>query len=557
LYDDAATLTGAVSAPTGTTRFRPVLSRRERLAASVLVGCNIAVGATFVAWMALPAHLPLGGLSEVARDAALAGYVLLLVHALAMLCQNATLWVFCLRATDPVPVLAPTNLRVAVMTTIVPGKEPLELVARTLAAMTRIRYPGRVDVWILDEGDDPEVKRLAAHLGVYHFSRNDRSEYNQPSGPFKARTKAGNHNAWRAEHERDYDVVAQMDPDHVPLPAFLMRTLGYFTDPDVAFVVAPQVYGNLLQGFVQHAAASQAYVFHGVIQRGGNALGAPLLIGTNHLYRPSAWARVGGYQDSIIEDHLTAMHTFATLNPDTGNRYRGVYTPDIVAVGEGPGSWTDFFNQQKRWAYGIWQILLEHTPRLFGRLDGGQRLAFGLLQSFYPTVAAVWALGTVLALFSGVTGIPTVTEPVGIWLGLWAATVTSSLGLFLWLRRFNLVEHERRELGITGMAMLVATLPVYVSAGGSALLRRPLGYAVTAKGALASRDRLRTFRPHLVWAAIAGAGLGISLARRDTAAPAVWLVVTLVMTLAPAIAHLLTRPRRRAGTGRHEAEPGR
>jgi cellulose synthase/poly-beta-1,6-N-acetylglucosamine synthase-like glycosyltransferase len=36
-----------------------------------------------------------------------------------------------------------------------------------------------------------------------------------------------------------------MDPDHVPRKNFLMRTLGYFKDQDVAFVVAPQVYGNI------------------------------------------------------------------------------------------------------------------------------------------------------------------------------------------------------------------------------------------------------------------------------------------------------------------------
>ena len=93
------------------------------------------------------------------------------------------------------------------------------------------------------------------------------------------------------------------------------------------------------------------------MQRGGNGLGAPLLIGTNHLYRPTAFAQIGGYQDSIIEDHLTAMAIYAAINPETGDRWRGVYTPDIIAIGEGPTSFTDYFNQQKRWAYGIWEIL--------------------------------------------------------------------------------------------------------------------------------------------------------------------------------------------------------
>jgi len=395
---------------------------------------------------------------------------------------------------------------------------------------------------------------------VRHFSRRGRPEYNRTEGEFKARTKAGNHNAWRAGHEHHYDAVAQMDPDHVPRPDFLIRTLGYFTDPDVAFVVAPQVYGNVHNGFVEHASATQAYFFHGVIQRGGNGLEAPLLIGTNHLYRPSAWRRFGGYQDSIIEDHLTAMRVYATVNPDTGNRYRGVYTPDIVAVGEGPSSWTDFFNQQKRWAYGIWEILLGHSPRLLPRLRRGQRLSFVLLQFFYPSVAVVWVLGNLLTLFTVTTGIPTIRVSGWVWLVLWSLHLTSSLGLFQWLRRFNLVEHERREWGVTGMAMLAATIPVYVAAATTALLRRPLAYAVTAKGDLASSDRLRIFRPHLMWAAIAAGGLLSALTMdRDEPALIVWLTVTMLVSLAPVGAHLVRRRHTRVvrTTPRHARAPGR
>jgi cellulose synthase (UDP-forming) len=169
--------------------------------------------------------------------------------------------------------------------------------------MKMAQYRGEVDVWILDEGNDPRVKVMASRLGVYHFSRKRIPQYNQPNGEFRAKTKAGNHNSWRSQYERFYDVVAQMDPDHVPLPSFLERTIGYFRDPDVAFVVAPQVYGNLYENWVVHGASVQQYLFSGVVERGGNGLGAPILIGTNHLYRPSAWYEIGGYQDSIIEDH--------------------------------------------------------------------------------------------------------------------------------------------------------------------------------------------------------------------------------------------------------------
>jgi cellulose synthase (UDP-forming) len=542
LYDDAVDITGPLSAPTGRVEHRDTLSRREKLTASLLIAINILAGVIFIGWLVQPEHLPAG--SAFGRTGTVAGLVsfgfLVLLELVRML-QGATLWVFTMRAKDPVPVQPPAGLRVAVLTTIVPGKEPLDLVTRTLAAMRGIRYNGQVEVWILDEGDDPEVKHAAQRLGVHHFSRKGRPEYNQTAGEFKARTKAGNHNAWRAEYEHRYDVVAQMDPDHVPHPDFLIRTLGYFTDPDVAFVVAPQVYGNLHEGFVQHASATQAYFFHGVIQRGGNGMEAPLLIGTNHLYRPSSWRRFGGYQDSIIEDHLTAMHVFATVNPDTGNRYRGVYTPDILAVGEGPSSWTDYFNQQKRWAYGIWEILLKHTPRLMPRLSGAQQLSFSLLQSFYPSVAVIWVLGNLLTLFTVTTGIATINVPGWTWLELWGLDLASSLGLFLWLRRFNLVEHERREWGVTGVSMLAVTIPVYVAAAITALLRRPLDYAVTAKGDLTSPDRLRTFRPHLAWAAISASGLLIAFAMDHNALRLVgWLAVTMVVSLAPVVAHLAT-----------------
>src|SRR5262249_57729737 len=112
-------------------------------------------------------------------------------------------------------------------------------------------------------------------------------------------------------------------------------------DPDVAFVVAPQVYGNMYDNWIAHGASQQQYLFSGVVERGGNGLNAPLLIGTNHLYRPCAWAQIGGYQDSIIEDHLTSMTVQGTTNPATGRRWKGGYTPDVVAAGGGPTPWAE------------------------------------------------------------------------------------------------------------------------------------------------------------------------------------------------------------------------
>ena len=123
-------------------------------------------------------------------------------------------------------------------------------------------------------------------------------------------------------------------------------------------------------------------------------------------------------------------------------------------------------------------------------------------------------------------------------MAIWGLSMSSTLGFFWWLRRFNLVEHERKDWGFGGMGLLLMCLPVYVKAGVQALMRRPLVYAVTAKGDLASPDNVRTFAPHLKWAAVVASGLGISLSGLGSTFVGVqfWLAWSLLVCLsAPAV----------------------
>lgn len=510
--------------------FRSILTRRDRvilglfslfLTASTLVVLSLL-------FTSLAIHFSIAAL-----------VLVLMIGAVELIrfIQSLTLIIFASKAKDPIPMEPGKGLRVAVLTTIVPGKEPLDLVAKTLEAMKQMD-PGdenRMDVWLLDEGNDPEVKKRCYELGVYHFSRKGIAKWNMQKGAHKAKTKHGNHNAWRSGYEGAYDVVAQMDPDHIPRKDFLTRTLGYFKDDGVSFVVAPQVYGNGKDSWIAAASAFQAYVFHGIIQRGANGLNAPLLIGTNHLYRVSAFKQINGYQDSIIEDHLTSMVIYSSKDKD-GVPLKGVYTPDILAVGEGPTSYTDYFNQQKRWAYGIWEIMLKSTPTMLRKMKLRQSLSFLMLQFFYPSVAVAWV-------FSSITALVLCFYPV--YLGeatntlfvAWVVSLASGFGLFFWLRKFNLVEHERKDWGLKGMALLLMCVPIYVNAALQALARRPLTYEVTAKGSLTSPDTLMTFASHINWAAFnvliltALIMLGTSPDLSNTA----WTIERLAVCLSPLV----------------------
>lgn len=543
LYGRTATEVTGPLEPTGpTVRYRDALTPAQRRGVLLLAWFHIALAVGLATYLLLPANLPFLGSGLLVDVAAVLGLLTMVLLQLVAAVRTWTIAYHAGRARDPIPMRPAPGLRVAVLTTIVPGKEPLELVMATLRAMRRIRHDGPVDVWLLDEGDDPEVRRRCAEIGVRHFSRKGRPEWNRPTGPFRARTKHGNHNSWRVDHELDYDVVAQMDPDHVPFPNFLERTLGYFADPDVAFVVAPQVYGNLTESFVARGAAELAYLFHGIIQRGGNGHDAPLLIGTNHLYRPAAFRQIGGYQDCIIEDHLTSMVVYTAVNEETGRNWKGVYTPDIVAVGEGPATYADFFSQQKRWAYGIWEIARSHSPALFPLLrTRTQRLSFLALQTHYPTTALAWVGGIALSSLYLVAGVTSTHLPVLQWGLLFGANMLVGLVFAFCMRRFNLVEHERRSWGLAGLLLDLLTAPVYVAAAAAQLAGRPLTYVVTAKGSAATGDTWRTFRPHLLWLSVAAGSIGAGLLLdHDYPALYVWAGLTVVVCLAPLL-HIGTR----------------
>ncbi len=544
LYGRAATeIAGPLRPAAERVAFRPAYSRRDDWTLRSIGLLHIVAAVALAVFLLLPGNLPvLDSANVVVVVLTVAGVTVMVAMQIVIAVRTLVLTFFAARARDPIPMVPPPGLRVAVLTTIVPGKEPVELVMATLRAMRRIRHDGVLDVWLLDEGDDPEVRRRCERIGVRHFSRRGRPEWNQLAGPYKARTKHGNHNAWRAANEDRYDVVAQMDPDHVPYPNFLERTLGYFCDPDTAFVVAPQVYANLTESFVARGAAELAYLFHGVIQRGGNGRGAPLLIGTNHLYRPAAFRQIDGYQDSIIEDHLTSMVILSAVNPVTGNGWRGVYTPDVIAVGEGPATYSDFFSQQKRWAYGIWEIARSHSPAVLRRLPlVSQRLAFVALQTHYPTTAISWVSGIFLTGLYLIGGIAITRLPSLIWALLFLVNLLAGLAFIQFTRRFNLAAHERRSWGLSGMALELVTAPVYLAAAAAQLAGRPLAYVVTAKGSAATGDTWRTFRPHLAWTAVSAVFIAAGVAMHHTFVSLYfWAALTIVTCLAP-IAHLTLR----------------
>ncbi|MDP9611046.1 hypothetical protein JOF35_003323 [Streptomyces demainii] len=458
-----------------------------------------------------------------------------------------------LMARDPVPVVPEPGSRVAFLTSFVPGKEPIAMVRATLEGAVRLRHTGPLDVWLLDEGDDDEVKALCARLGVRHFSRKGIEKWNQPTGAFRAKTKHGNYNAWLDAHGDAYEFMACVDTDHVPLPNFLERMLGYFRDPDIAFVVGPQVYGNY-DSPVTKAAESQQFLFHALIQRAGNAYGGAMFVGTNNAVRIAALRSIGGLYDSITEDMATGFELHRRRNPATGKKWRSVYTPDVLAVGEGPSTWTDFFTQQMRWSRGTYETVLKQYAKGLFTLPPGKLLNYSLMVAYYPMTAINWLLSALSCALFLVLGAAGVHIPAEIWMMLYSDAAVLQIGLYVWNRRHNVSPHEPEGSGgLAGMLLSALSAPIYAKSLCDAVLRRTSRFVVTPKGDSSSPDRITTFRIHLLWAGVFGCSLiGSFFLGHSHAVMRTWAVLALALCLAPVViwsVGLLRHGRRRPARG--------
>jgi cellulose synthase/poly-beta-1,6-N-acetylglucosamine synthase-like glycosyltransferase len=527
-------------------QFRRLDNSRPMLASLLVLAALLFVGG-FLVWLMLPSHWPTDSKGSAVYAASIVMTGSTAVIGVFAFLNVATLCRATVLARDPVPVKALPGQRVAFLTTIVPAKEPPELVRPTLEAALGIRYAGRLDVWLLDEGDDDEVRQMCAELGVHHFSRRGVPAWIQPSGAFKAKSKHGNYNAWLDAHGDDYDFFLGVDPDHVPLPNFAERFLGYFRDPDVAFVVGPQVYGNY-HNFVVRAAESQQFLFHSLLQRAGNRGRTPMLVGTNNAVRMGALKGIGGLQDSITEDMATSLALHSSRNPESGRRWTSVYTPDVVAVGEGPGTFTDYFSQQDRWSRGTDEIVVRRFWRLAHRLSPRALVHYALLMCYYPTTAVAWFLGALNGILYFSLGAGGVVVPASLWLMLYVDAAALQVGLYFFNRRHNVSPHEDEgSAGLSGMVISALSAPIYAASLAAAVLGRKGGFVITPKGDAQRPDGLITFRTHLLWSAVFGLPLALSLVLgHDHTSMRAWSAASLAVCLLPVAIWLVERARSRS-----------
>lgn len=321
----------------------------------------------------------------------------------------------------PLPPKGTKEWKVDVLTTFCPG-EPYDMIERSLKAIKAIQYPH--ETFLCDEGNDPFLKELCQELGVHHVYR----------GKDKTGAKAGNIN-YALTHQAEGEIAVILDPDHVPIPEFLDRTLPYFEDPTVGYVQSVQGYRNRNESFIAKGASEQTYQFYGPLMMSMNTYGTAQAIGANCVFRREALDSIDGHAIGLAEDMHTAMNLHA-------KGWTSVYIPEILTRGLVPTTLSAYYKQQLKWARGVFDLLFYRYPHLFKQFTWRQKLHYFTLPFHY-----ISGLVTLIDLLVPVVALLFAISPWYVDLLALTVRILPLITIALVIRQFSqkwlLEEHER------------------------------------------------------------------------------------------------------------------
>lgn len=290
-------------------------------------------------------------------DALFISWVLLLAEAFGIF--NYSIFSWMTQDTSPIynPKKAPEGKTVDVF--VPTYNESLEILEITLTGCVNLTYPHTT--YVLDDGNRPEVKKLAHQMGCKYIARTK-----------NLHAKAGNIN--NALEQTNGEFIILLDADMAPQPDFIERTLGYFkTDENLAFIQTPQEFYN--QNSIQHNKEDSPWheqsLFFRVIQPGKNYSNSAFWCGSPSILRRKALESVGGVAtETITED----IHTSVRFHSQGWN---SLFLNEVLAFGIAPQTIKAFLLQRLRWAQGTMQLYRsKESPLWIPGLTVKQRISY-------------------------------------------------------------------------------------------------------------------------------------------------------------------------------------
>lgn len=457
--------------------FRPALDGAGRFAMGAFALLWAGFLGVFAWWWFDPAHVT--GPWAFALNTAVIGYLLLLpgifIYRMRRLPQ--------VRADAPVP-----DLRTAFVVTRAPS-ESWAVVRETIEAMLDQDIGLGYDVWLCDETPTPEILGWCAGAGVNVSTREGVESYHREEWPRRTKCKEGNLAFfYDTVGYRDYDVVAQLDCDHVPDRGYLREMLKPFADPAVGFVAAPSVCGaNAGESWSARGRLYMESIHHGAFQLSHNGGAVPIAIGSHYAVRTKALREVGGIGPELAEDYSTSYMLRL-------GGYDGVFAIDARAEGLGPNTWAAMVTQEFQWTRSLAILSLGLVPRTLGRLPWALRARFMFAATFNAVFGLVMAAGFLLAPAAVIAGRPWVSVNFLEFVVLFAMASFPLFGMVLVLKRSGLLRPVDAPLVSWEVALYkLARLPFLwrgaLSGLWQVLTGRRTGFRVTPK----DRDDIEPF----------------------------------------------------------------
>lgn len=371
--------------------------------------------------------------------------------------------------------------------------EGTDILYRSIVGAKNIDYPKK-QVYLLDDGNRPEVKELAHHLGVGYITR-----------PTNEHAKAGNMN--NALQYTNGDLVTIFDADHIATTNFLQETVGLFMqDEKVAYVQTPQFFftpdpfqRNLV---VEKAVTNEQDLFYQVIQPGNNYWGSAFFAGSGAVFRKKHLEEIGGFAiETITEDTHTGIRLHA-------KGLKSFYVNKVLAAGMAQDSFMDYLNQRLRWGRGMFQILRYDNPLFVPGLRFGQRLCYfsGIYYFFHGLPRIIFLLSPLCFLAGGLKPIDAqIFEMIIYYVPSFLITILS----------FSIVTKGIRQTFWSEVYESATSLYLFITTTLAIVLPGRARFKVTPKGTMYEETTFQwiTIIPQLVIASLTMIGLVLGLVR--------------------------------------------
>ena len=229
-----------------------------------------------------------------------------------------------------------------------------KVIRQTLRSVLDTRYPGTLEVILVDDGSRDGTGDIVAAL-----AREDgRIRLLRQPNLGKARALS------RGLEEVRHGIVVSLDADTQFQPDTITELVRPFTDPRVGAVSGRARVGNLESLFGRFQALEYSCGFN-LDRRAYDQWNCITVVpGAVSAFRREAIRVAGGIStDTLAED------TDLTLSLHR-HGYRIRYAPQAVAWTEAPETARTFARQRFRWAFGTLQCLWKHRDLLFSRQHG-------------------------------------------------------------------------------------------------------------------------------------------------------------------------------------------